>query len=242
MISADLIAEGTWHVEFRRPEKRNALGVELYADLAQTFASIASSPDARVVVLSGQGPTFCAGNDLSEFATHWPQPPAGPVVRFLESLHRLPIPLVAAVQGGAVGIGATMLLHCDVVVAAPDAFLQFPFVDRGIAPEGASSLLLPQRLGAARAAEILLTGRRVRAGEACSLGLVSHVSHETNQFDAAIAIAAEIAKKPRQAVIATKMLLKLGELDAVSSRFEREITAINNLMTSGHSRMGPVTF
>lgn len=233
MIRAEPTGNGIWHVELRRPEKRNALGVDLYASLADAFVSIGESTDARVVVLSGQGPTFCAGNDLAEFETHWPQPPGGPVVRFLEALHRLPIPLVAAIQGAAVGIGATMLLHCDVVIAASDAFLQFPFVSRGIAPEGASSLLLPQRIGAGRAADILLTGRRVDAAEALALGLISRISRETSHIDAATAVAAEIAEKPKQAVVATKMLMKLEGAGAVSRRFEQEILAINDLIMSG---------
>ena len=223
-------------VELQRPEKRNALGVEAYTLVADGLRQVAAMPDARVVVLSGQGEAFCAGNDLAEFATYWPQPLGGPVVRFLEALHGLAVPVVAAVQGAAVGIGATMLLHCDLVVAGPGAFLQFPFVDRGITAEGASSLLLPLRLGYARAMDLLLTGRRVHADEALRLGLVMQVSRDQPPLAMALDLARAIAAKPPEAVATTKRLARQGLSEAVLSRFEHEIEAINGLLTPGVAR------
>jgi enoyl-CoA hydratase/carnithine racemase len=236
MIHVDLMEDGVWHVELRRPAKRNALGVEMYSLLAAAFNRLGQGEDARAVVLSGQGPTFCAGNDLAEFATQWPQPPGGPVVQFLQALAGLPVPVLAAVQGGAVGIGATLLLHCDVVVADPGAFLQFPFVDLGITVEGAGSLLLPQRIGAARAMDLLLTGRRIYADEALDIGLVSRISRDRTPLATALGLAREIAAKPAGAVAATKRLIRLSSLEAVSSRFEQEIAMINELLVASRAQ------
>ncbi len=232
MMRAEAVGGGVWHVQMQRPEKRNALGVQAYTLLADALRQIGAMPDARAVVLSGQGEAFCAGNDLAEFATQWPQPPGGPVVRFLEALHGLAVPVVAAVQGAAVGIGATMLLHCDLVVAAPGAFMQFPFVDRGITAEGASSLLLPLRLGHARAMDLLLTGRRVHADEALGLGLVTQVSRDQPPLAMALDLARAIAAKPHQAVAATKRLARQGLSEAILSRFEDEIQTINGLLAA----------
>jgi len=239
MMAAEAIGGGIWHVELRRPEKRNALGVEAYTLLADMLRQIGAMPDARAVVLSGQGEVFCAGNDLAEFATHWPQPPGGPVVRFLEALHGMPLPVIAAVQGAAVGIGATMLLHCDLVVAAPGAFLQFPFVDRGITAEGAASLLLPLRLGHARAMDLLLTGRRVHADEALELGLVTRISRDRPPLAEALGLAHTVAAKPHDAVAATKQLARLGATEGVLPRFEQEIEAINWLLAPRRSPAMP---
>ena len=233
MIAAGPAGDGVWHVEFRNPAKRNALGVASYAALADTLLAASAAADLRVVLMSGQGPMFCAGNDIAEFATEWPQPAGGPVVRFLQALANVPVPVIAAVQGGAIGIGATMLLHCDVVVVAPDAFLQYPFTDRGIAPEGASSLLLPRLVGTLRATELLLTGRRVDAEEALTLGLVSQVSAARQQFEQALQTAHQLAAKPKDAVVATKRLLRQEMAETISARFEQEIGTINHLLSAG---------
>jgi enoyl-CoA hydratase/carnithine racemase len=237
MMTFEPIGSGVWQIELQRPTKRNALTCEAYIALADHLKRAAGNPAVRAIVLSSQGEIFCAGNDLSEFATHWPQPSAGPVVQFLEALHRLPIPIVAAVQGAAVGIGATMLLHCDIIVGAPGAFLQFPFVDRRITAEGASSLLLPQRIGMARAMDLLLTGRRVFADEALSLGLISRIVRDQPPVAAAIEIAHSIAGKDVDAVAATKRLTRLGASESILPRFEEEIVAINALIVAARTNV-----
>ncbi|MFE1603286.1 enoyl-CoA hydratase/isomerase family protein [Methylobacterium sp. ID0610] len=229
-MRAEAIDGSLWHVELRRPEKRNALGVEAYTLLTDVLRQIGAMPDTRAVVLSGQGECFCAGNDLAEFATHWPQLPGGPVVRFLEALYALPRPVIAAVQGAAVGIGATMLLHCDLVVAGPGAFLQYPFVDRGIIPEGAASLLLPLHLGHLRAMDLFLTGRRVLAEEALTLGLVTHVSRDRPPLDKALDLARTISAKSPEAIATTKQLVRQSLADSVMPRYEWEIENINKLL------------
>jgi enoyl-CoA hydratase/carnithine racemase len=149
-------------VTLRDPSRRNALANDDYEALAGALNRI---EDERCVVLQGEGNTFCAGNRLDRFSTEWPQPYHGPVHRFLSALAQTPVPVIAVVRGGAVGIGATMLLHCDVVLCEETAFFSYPFVSLGIAPEGGSSMLLTQRIGWCRAAEILLSGRRVPPAE-----------------------------------------------------------------------------
>ena len=231
MIECSEVGDGVWHLELQRPEKRNALSVGAYSAMASALRTISEAEDARVVVISGQGHSFCAGNDLTEFSTQWPQPPEGPVVRFLVQLSETPIPIIAAIQGGVVGIGATMLLHCDFIIANTDAFLQYPFVDLGISPEGGSSHLLPMQLGLQKTIEIFLSGRRIFAAEALQLGLISQISDKGEHLDRAFATARSIAKKSARAVKETKRLCRThrGNLKLV---FETEIKSINELIGS----------
>ena len=230
MIVASPKDDGVLHIEFDRPVRRNALGVAAYDALATCFDDAQRNDGVRAVLLSGRGEVFCAGNDLAEFATAWPQPPGGPVERFLTAMVMCDKPIVAAVQGAAIGIGATMLGHCDVVFAARGAHLRFPFVDLGITAEGASSWLLPAGIGHLRAANILLTGRRVPADEALALGLVGAVVAEDDLLPQAAAAAQEIAAKSPDAVQATKRLLRAEIREAALRRIPEEILAINALL------------
>ncbi len=235
MIHSEEKEAGVWQVELQAPDKRNALNVDAYTVLAETLATIDSMHAARCIVLCSQGPVFCAGNDLAEFETRWPQPAHGPAYRFLETLGGLQLPVVAAVQGAAVGVGATMLLHCDVVIAAPAAFLQYPFVDIGITMEGGSSHLLPRLLGYARAMDILLTGRRVHADEAYALGLVSRISRDEPPLKAAQALARSIAAKSKPAVVATKRLARRSLAEVLPARFEEELQTVNRLISEARA-------
>lgn len=229
MIRAEVTAGGVWRVTLGRLERGNARREEDYVLLADLLGQIGRMEGARAVLVEGEGPSFCAGNDLDEFETRWPQPEEVAVVRLLDALRASPLPLLAAVQGGAAGIGATMLLHFDVVVAAPDAFLVFPFVDLGITVEGGASQLLPQRIGRARAMEILLTGRRVHAEEALRLGLVSRVAREAPRDEAA-ELARLIASKPPAAVQATGRLVGHPSSDALCALIREEIGTIDELI------------
>lgn len=227
MIRSEILDGAICHISIRRPEKRNALGVEHYDALAQ---ALDKSGDCVAVILSSAGEVFCAGNDLSEFATAWPQPENGPVVRFLTALRDVPVPVIAVVQGPAVGIGATMLLHCDVVLAAPQASLRYPFVSIGLAPEGGSSLQLTERLGRQRAMELLLTNRVVASTEALAFGLVNSVVAADELMPRALELARGIAGQSRAAVVATKALVTGSCRDAEVALFEREIAVINGLI------------
>jgi enoyl-CoA hydratase/carnithine racemase len=219
-------------ITLARAEKHNALGVQDYELLTEAFQSLADRADISSVQILAEGKTFCAGNNLAEFETEWPQPDHGPVFRFFDALASIQVPLLAGVQGGAVGVGATLLLHCDIVLMTENAWLRFPFVPLGIAPEGGSTRLLPLRIGHARAMDILLSGRKVQAQEAVSLGLGSALV-------SADALAAEmkawgerISTLSRDAVIETKRLLRRGAGQTLSELFEVEVQAINRLIVS----------
>jgi enoyl-CoA hydratase/carnithine racemase len=166
--------------------------------------------------------------ELAEFDTAWPQPEGGPVVSFLRALYEIDVPVLAAVQGAAIGIGATMLLQCDVIFAAPTSYLRFPFIDLGIALEGGSGHLLFERVGRARAMEILLSGRKVSAVEAERLGLVSSVTD-----DPALAVrtfANELTGKLQAPMRATKRLARRSVEHLFPKRFEDEIKEVNRLL------------
>ena len=174
----------------------------------------------RAVVITGAGTAFTGGNDISDFLETPPTGPESPVFNFLYALHDFPKPLIAAVHGNAVGIGTTALLHCDIVVAAPDSKFQMPFVNLGLVPEAGSSLLFPKLVGHAKASEIFLTGRSFGAEEALTMGLVNKIAPD--HLAEAMSIAEVIAQQPPTAVINTKALLKSGYHQAVSMVMEAE--------------------
>src|SRR6185437_1992820 len=168
-------------ITLARPERRNAITVAMYAALAGAVEAAAADPDTRVITFRGEGQDFAAGNDLADFLEASNR--AGeeiPVWRFLRALASCQTPLVAAVHGNCVGIGTTMLLHCDLVIAEEGARFSLPFVDLGLVPEAASSLLLPRMAGRRLAAKYLLLGEPFGVEEALSMGLVSHMAAEGN--------------------------------------------------------------
>lgn len=230
MLGIRTPCDGVRHLEIERPERHNALNIPLYEALTAALKDASEDPAVRVIVLSSAGKSFCAGNDLADFDSAWPQPPRGPVYQFLETLYHTKLPIVAAVQGAAIGVGATLLLHCDVIFAAPDAYLRFPFVDLGIVMEGGSTHLLPRLLGQARAMEIMLSGRKVGSVEAHHLGLITSVVD--NPAQAAHDFVAMVATKSVAAVRATKRLSRWS-LDAyLPDRLEAEIQEINKLIVA----------
>ena len=204
---------GVLHLALSRPAKKNAITRAMYAGLAEALVEAAPDPSVRAVVLSGTGGVFTAGNDLGDFLIDPPSGPESPVFRFLEAASTFPKPLVAAVAGPAVGIGTTILLHCDLAYAAPDARFTMPFVDLGLVPEAASSLLLPRVAGPMRAAGWLLFGEAFSAADALAAGLVNEmVSDPTAR---ALERAHTLAAKPPEAVRLTKALLRRPDAAAV---------------------------
>jgi enoyl-CoA hydratase/carnithine racemase len=177
-----------------------------------------------VVIFSGEGVGFCAGNDLADFVAHPPGGGESPVHRFLNAVATSTRILVAAVQGRAIGIGTTMLLHCDFVVAEQGAELRMPFTDLALVPEAASSLLVPALVGYQRAAALLILGDAVGAEQAQALGFVNQVVPAGEGLAAAEALAARILAKPRSAVLATKRLMKSRTVD-VAGRMAEEAAA-----------------
>ena len=204
-----------------RPEKRNAITTAMYAALADGIGAAHADAGVRAVLISGEGSSFTAGNDLHDFIANPPQGRESSVFRFLHGLADATKPIVAAVQGQAVGIGTTMLLHCDIVVLADDARLRMPFVDLALVPEAASSLLVPRAIGHARAAEMLMLGDAIDAATALAWGLANRVVPAGSERAEALALAHRLAAKPPAALALTKRLLR-DDAAGVAARMDAE--------------------
>jgi enoyl-CoA hydratase/carnithine racemase len=201
-------ADGVCELRLNRPHKRNAITLAMYAALHAALKAAQADANVRVVLLSGEGAGFCAGNDLNDFLDGPGLSPDHPVLAFLRTLAAYEKPLIAAVHGQAVGIGVTMLLHCDLVVAARSAQLSMPFVSLGLVPEAASSLLLPRLVGGRRAAELLLLGETVDAAGAERYGLVNRVVADEELLPVARELAQRLVRQPQGALLATRRLLR----------------------------------
>jgi enoyl-CoA hydratase/carnithine racemase len=207
-----------------RPERRNAITVAMYAALADAIESAATNTDVRLITIEGAGEDFTAGNDLADFVAEMPPPgaPDIPVWRLLRALAKNEVPILAAVHGNAVGIGTTMLFHCDLVVAEQGTRFVMPFVDLGLVPEAASSLILPRLAGRRRAARYLLLGEAFGPDEALEFGLVSHVAAKGELQSALDATIAALLAKPAQALKLTQRLLRRGPMEEILDRMELE--------------------
>ena len=193
-----------------RLERKNSITAAMYGFLADAIEQAAADPAIRVVVLQGHETIFCAGNDIGDFLNKPPAGPDSPVFRFLHGIASFSKPLVAAVCGPAVGIGTTLLLHCDLVYAGDNAAFSMPFVNLGLCPEAASSLLVPQMFGYHRAAEALLLGEPFMAEAALEVGLVNRVVPPMEANNVAQAAARKLAGKPPSSLAETKRLMKQG--------------------------------
>ncbi len=202
-------------IELSRPEKKNAITAEMYAQLAEALAAADADAGARVILLSGSKDCFTAGNDLADFLERPPAGTGSPTWRFFEVLPSLAKPVVAAVGGPAIGIGTTLLLHCDLVYASSAARFQLPFVPLGIVPEFGSTYLLPLLAGYQRAAELLLLGEPFDAEKAREVGLVSKIVPPEGLIAAAEQAAARLAELPPESLRLTKRLLKAAHAEAV---------------------------
>jgi enoyl-CoA hydratase/carnithine racemase len=205
---------------FNRPEKMNALTREMYSGLTKGLQEAADDFSVRAVVLTSEGEHFTAGNDIADFMANPPTDQDTDVARFLGSLLNFPKPLIAAVKGNAVGVGTTMLLHCDVVVSSPSARFSMPFASLGLVPEAGSSYLFPALVGYQRAAKIFMTGESFSADDAKEMGLVASIASDA--LLEALEIASVIAAQPPQAIINTKALLKASKHDAVEAVMKAE--------------------
>jgi enoyl-CoA hydratase/carnithine racemase len=217
-------------LSFNRPEKMNALTRSMYAGLSQSLNEAAGDFGIRAVVLTAEGDHFTAGNDIMDFMNNPPTSDDSEVAKFLAALLNFPKPLLAAVKGNAVGVGTTMLLHCDVVIAAPTASFSMPFASLGLVPEAGSSFLFPQLVGYQRAARIFMTGESFDADSAIEMGLVA--AKDVDPFAHAMKIAQHIAEQPPQAIINTKALLKAKNHDAVSAIMKAEFEIFSMALQS----------
>ena len=217
------VADGVCTVAMHRPEKKNSLTRAMYAGLADAIEGSAADPAVRCLLLTGSGDVFCAGNDIGEFQNRPPENPdvPPPSKRFYFGLAAYEKPIVAAVPGLAIGIGCTMLLHADIVYAAPEARFRLPFVDLGVVPELGSSLLVPWLVGKHRAAELMFLGEFFDAAAAREMGFVNRVMDRTELLPTATATAVALARKPVEALRATKRLLR-QDLPALTSRMAEE--------------------
>ena len=213
---------GILELTLNRPEKKNALTGEMYHRLADSLNAADRDDAVRVVLIRGAGDCFCSGNDIGEFLTGRDPDAISPGMMFLEAVSRFEKPLIAAVRGAAVGIGTTLLLHCDLVYAAANATFQVPFVNLGLCPEGGSSFLLPRRIGHQRASEMLLLGEPISARTAMEFGLVNQVCRNAALMDEVFRHARRLAAQPPEAVRLTKRLLKQSQRASISETLRLE--------------------
>jgi enoyl-CoA hydratase/carnithine racemase len=209
-------------VRINRPEKKNALTLAMYDAMAAAIEQAGGDDAIRCLLIAGAPGTFCAGNDIGDFVKMAQGGALGaPILRFLHALVTCEKPLVAAVNGNAIGIGTTMLLHCDHIVAGSDARFATPFVSLGLVPEAASSLLAPRLMGHARAFALLVMGRPLAAAEAKDAGIVNAVVAPADTEDAALQAARAIAGLPPQGVLIARRLMR-GSVDDILARIDAE--------------------
>jgi enoyl-CoA hydratase/carnithine racemase len=214
---------GVLAITLARPERRNAITVAMYDALAETIEGAEGDSSVRVITFRGEGQDFAAGNDLADFLGALPRDTDDiPVWRLLRALARCEVPLIAAVHGNCVGIGTTMLLHCDLVVAEEGARFSLPFVDLGLVPEAASSLLLPRLAGRRRAARYLLLGEPFGVEEAMEMGLASHRAASGGLDEMLGELVVSLLAKPPEALRQAQQLLRKGARDEILERMKLE--------------------
>ncbi|CCJ06763.1 Enoyl-CoA hydratase/isomerase [Methylocystis sp. SC2] len=230
-----------WRLLMNRPEKKNALDREMYRALIAALDEAAHDATARAVVFAGARGNFTAGNDLADFRDFAPgrdiAPGAEtfPALAFVRAAAAFEKPLVAAVTGDAVGIGATLLFHCDLVYASSEARFTMPFVDLALPPEGGASLLVPRRFGMAKASQYLLLGESFDGAEALRLGLVNALAPPEGVLDLAMDAARRLAAKPSQALFAARRLMR-GDPNDILSRIDAEAALFAKALTSPEAR------
>lgn len=218
------VHQGVLILTLNRPEKKNALTVPMYQALSRCIDEADRDPMVGAVVICAAGETFTAGNDMADFRERAvaTEPGTSSGLEFIEHLMACEIPIVASVQGWALGIGTTVLLHCDFVLASPDARFKTPFVDLGLCPEAASSLLMPLMLGFRRANELLLAGDTFTAEQAVECQLVNRLCAKDSLLDESLALAAKLAAKPADSLRLSKTLLRRYWRDAIQEALEIE--------------------
>ena len=236
------IDNGVLILTMNRPEKKNALTMAMYEAMASGIESAPAS-NIRCLLIAGAPAAFCAGNDIGDFLAAANQGAAlgAPILRFLYALARCELPLVAAVQGNAVGVGTTMLMHCDHVVASNEARFSTPFVSLGLVPEAASSLIAPRLMGQAHAFSLLVMGRPLNADEAKAAGLVNTVAAPDQVEAEAMKAAREISALPPQGVLASRRLMR-GAPDEIVARIDAEAELFKTRLKSAEAQAAFMAF
>jgi enoyl-CoA hydratase/carnithine racemase len=228
--------QGVATLAFDRPAKKNAITAEMYEQFVARLKEAAADPAVRAVLITGTGGVFTAGNDLKDFSNPKFAQPDSPVLSFMQGLAAFEKPAIAAVQGFAVGIGVTMLLHCDLVYVADDASFSMPFTSLGLVPEFASTLLMPLIAGRVRAAEKLLLGKPFPAHEAVVMGLANAVLPSAQLMEHAQKVARSFAALPPGAVRDTKRLLRHSQAAAVQETILREASYFGPRLAGAEAR------
>ena len=229
-------------IRMNRPEKKNALTLAMYEAMANAIEDAGKLDSVRCLIIAGTQDVFCAGNDLNDFIVMARSGSLGePIVRFLHTLARCEKPIVAAVSGAAVGIGTTMLLHCDQVIASDSVVLLTPFVSLGLLPEAGSSLIAPRLMGHSRAFSLLIMGKPLTAEEARSAGIVNTVVPAAALDGHALNIAREIAALPPESVIAARRLMR-GSVEETITRIDEEVEAFKTRLASPEAQKALAAF
>jgi enoyl-CoA hydratase/carnithine racemase len=224
------------HIQLARLDKKNALTGEMYGQLADAISAADRDPQVRAVLLHGAPDCFCAGNDVGDFLKRPPLVEGSPSARFFVAMQEIRKPMVAAVGGPAVGIGTTMLLHCDLVYAAANARFQLPFVPLGITPEFGSTYILPLLAGYQRAAELLLLGQPFTADKAKEVGIVSEVVAPEALMSKAVDACQALAALPPQSVQLTKQLMKKRHAQVVRETIAEEVKVFGERLGSAEAK------
>jgi len=232
---------GVVSLTLNRPERRNALDAEAYRALVAALAAADGNPAVRAVLITGAGGHFTAGNDIREFQLPLPREESAGIL-FLRALAGFGKPLLAAVEGVAVGIGTTLLLHCDFAFAGAGARFRMPFVPLGLCPEGGSTLLLPRVAGSKRAADLLLTGREFTAAEAVEAGLLTAAVAAGGALARARGVAGALAALPPEAVRASKALLRRADREAVHAAIDAEMVEFGKRLGSDEAQQAFAAF
>ena len=227
---------GVTTITLNRVDKKNSITSAMYAAMADALEQAQQDAAVRVVVIQGHATVFSAGNDIGDFLNNPPNTQESPVQRFLRGISSFTKPLVAAVCGPAVGIGTTLLFHCDLVYAGDNAAFSMPFVNLGLCPEAASSLLAPQMLGYHRAAEALLLGEPFMAEAALEVGLVNRIVPPLEANAVAQAQARKLAAKPMSALLETKRLMKKGQANRVAQQIGEENASFGRMLREPAAR------
>jgi len=229
-------AAGVMTLTINRLDKKNSLTQAMYGAMADALNQAAADAAVRAVVLQGNETIFSAGNDIGDFLNGPTSTLESPVYRFLQGIAQFPKPLIAAVCGPAVGVGTTLLFHCDLVYAGDNAAFSMPFVNLGLCPEAASSLLVPQMMGYHRAAEALLLGEPFMAEAAMEVGLVNRVVPPTEANAVAQAQARKLAAKPLSSLVETKRFMKKGQTSLVLAQMAEEGASFGRMLREPAAR------
>jgi enoyl-CoA hydratase/carnithine racemase len=230
------ITAGVMTITLNRVEKKNSITAAMYATMADALVQAEADPAVRAVVFQGHETIFSAGNDIGDFLNAPPATSESPVFRFLRGISTFPKPVLASVCGPAVGIGTTMLFHCDLVYAGNNAAFSMPFVNLGLCPEAASSYLAPQLMGYGRAAEALLLGEPFMAEAALEMGLISRIVPPAEVAALAQRQAQKLAAKPLSSLLETKRLMKQTQAPMVAARMAEEGQSFGRMLREPAAR------